>query len=514
MKNSDFCHNCFSEITDSKCEKCGYISVENDDNIAIVPGTLLNNMYKVGRVLGVGGFGITYKAQNIKTGDIVTIKEYVPVNIAYRDFSDNSVNVKSSKFSEIFNDGLISFIQEANFLVMLKNNKNIVEIYDCFNENNTAYYTMEFLDGYTFKEIGSSNYTLAYESMVKVAKALRVVHKKGIVHRDISPQNIFLLKNSDIMLIDFGNARYFNKANQNDSSLVLKPGFSPPELYMKENVQGPWTDIYSLAATFYSMVTGKCIPNALERIDGMPVESIRKYVPKISYGLEQAINHALELDYVRRTQDIDGFLDEIANPVAVNSVQTRIFLDTEGEKDYVQAMPNNSIVHNPYKNIDKKVVPQRKEVKKNHKTEIDRNSINHKRNNGKRDKFSKNSGGSAFDRKFLRDKHTIDNNKFRKNAYVVGYNGRQYAISDIRDIVVGRNASTSHIIIQDANVSRKHCVIEYNSAEEKFYIVDWSSNGTYLKGNVKLKYGVRYVLKPGDSFFVYKPEYEFKVVIK
>ncbi len=484
MENSDFCYNCFSRITDEKCNVCGYVNVNTEENpLALLPGTILNNKYKIGRVLGVGGFGITYKALNTDIKEIVAIKEYIPSDIVYRDEENNSIYPKVLKYNDLFMDGLNGVITEANFLVLLKNNKNIVNVYDCFNENNTIYIVMEFLDGQTLNNVKIKDYKIAYEYFIQIANALKIVHSKGIVHRDISPQNIFLLKDGNIKVIDFGNARYFNKNNPNDGQLILKPGFSPPELYMKKNVQGPWTDIYSLAATFYNIVTDTKLPNALERINGTPMVSIRKFIPNIEFGLECAINKALELDYFNRQITIDEFLGDINNPKYKNSTLTENITDD---------------ISSDNRNTDRKFDIN----KQNRSSEIKNLNIKiniYKKNNDRKEEKNTEKNESCF------------NNK--ETPYIQAYDGRRYIVSDMKEIVIGRNAKTSHIFINDVNISRKHCVIRYSSEKKEFYLIDWSLNGVFFPDNLRLNYGVTYKLYHGQSFYLFLPKYNFKVVL-
>lgn len=488
MSSVDFCYNCFAEIDGDKCGVCGYVNAKCDNYTALSPGYVLNKTYKIGRILGTGGFGITYKACNIKTNEIVAIKEYVPMNIVYRD-DDGELQLKASIYKEPFEDGLNSFINEASFLVIFKNSENIVNIYDCFNLNNTAYIVMEFLEGDTLNIIKRADYRIILDYILKAGEALKVIHSKGIVHRDISPHNIFKLKNGDIKIIDFGNARYFNKGNDNDDKLVLKPGFSPPELYMKENVQGPWTDIYSLAATFYTLVTGLKLPSAIERIDGAPVVSIKNYVPDIEFSIYSAVNRALETDYYNRQKSIDEFVNEIKNPVYNHTVVT------ENLAENTEQVSVNNVIKNK---------------KRESKVSI------FKRHSGKEKKIRNNNRAEVISRyNTVRYDEIKEENIIReRKAYIQAYDGRMYIVNDGREVVIGRNARMSHIFIDNVQISRKHCVVRYSSAKEEFYIVDWSTNGVFLKGDRRLEYGVTYKLMPGEDFYLSLPKYCFKVVLK
>lgn len=455
MSNEKFCYNCFQEIENDICPKCGYENIIEEDSIALPPGTVLNKKYKIGRVVGIGGFGIIYKAQNINNKKIIAIKEYMPANFAYRNSEDNHVGVKAGHYNATFEDGLNSFINEANFLLLLKENSSIVRVYDCFNENDTAYYSMEYIEGLSPKDLPERNINTVYDVMVKVAKALKFIHSKGIVHRDISPKNIIVLKNKEIKIIDFGNARYFNKPNKNDDKLVLKPGFSPPELYMKTNVQGPWTDIYSLAVTFYNLVTNAKVPDALERIAGKKIAPLSRYYPNVFYGIEYAVTKALDLDYFKRQRSIDEFLADLEKNYNVNTE----YYEKDTNVSY------NTPEQGVYTPPPVKPTPNYRNIKGNTK------------------------------------------------GFIQAYDGRTYIVSDVRPIIIGRNEKASHIVVMDQNVSRKHCIVEFNSKNREFYITDTSVNGTFVNG-YRLNQGVKYKLMPNQSFYIYNNKYIFKAVIK
>ena len=154
-------------------------------------------------------------------------------------------------------------------LAKFQDEPNIVHIYDCFEANNTAYIVMEYLEGESVKELlareGKISTDQALDIVLKVAAALKKVHKEGIIHRDIAPDNIYILKNGDVKVLDFGAARYATTKHSKSLSVIIKPGYAPEEQYRSRGDQGPWTDVYALAATFYKMVTGVTPEDAMER---------------------------------------------------------------------------------------------------------------------------------------------------------------------------------------------------------------------------------------------------------
>ncbi len=472
-----FCHNCFEALSiDDVCEKCGYDNKKDiETELSLAPGKILDNRYILGRVLGIGGFGIIYKAIDIEKNLIIAIKECVPCNMVYRDIEGDELVAKTAEYKILFDEGLDCFMDEANFLVSLRRAPHIVEMYDCFSENNTLYFTMEFVNGPVLGDYAFGNLKKAYDMLIETSLALKSAHSRNIVHRDISPNNIIVRNDGFIKIIDFGNARFFGKANRNDDKLVLKPGFSPPELYMKTNVAGPWTDIYSLAATFYTLVTKAKLPKANKRINGTPIIPIRNFVPEIDYGLEVAINRALNLDYAKRQKSLDEFLDDIRN--------IKRFIDVPTE----------------YYNVENKVFADSTNVYANTGDYRNYNKAAERINRKRRNPTNKGKGFNTV--------------KKKRYSYVESYDGSRYIISDIREIVIGRNPGTSHIVINDEKISRRHCVVEVNSAKREFYITDWSENGTYLSNGLRIPSGVKYKLMSMDVFYVYSSKYKFKVVI-
>lgn len=310
------CPNCFANsFTGLNCPQCGYtLSQGKKEHFVLPPGTLLNQRYLLGRVLGVGGFGITYLALDIEQNLKFAVKEYFPNEIALRDGS--SVVPSGNKIKHVFEHGLSVFFDEAQILRQFADYPNIVHVYNCFRENNTAYFVMEFLDGVNLKRLAVStgksiNYSNAEEVFFIVANSLKKVHEKGLLHRDISPENIFITKHGMVKLIDFGATRYYIGGASRSLSVILKPGFAPPEQYSSKGNQGPWTDIYALAATFYSLLSGKIIPDALERLNGQSVAKLSQIIPEVGDAFSGAIERALDLNYINRFQTIDDFISAI-----------------------------------------------------------------------------------------------------------------------------------------------------------------------------------------------------------
>lgn len=310
----NLCPNCFASGFDGKCISCGYSAILSGDNfMLLIPGFMLNNRYVVGRALGSGGFGITYLAFDTKTNERVAVKEYLPTGIAVRNTMTNSINPSNQDSRGVFEHGLKVFLNEASVLQHFAGQNAIVQVKDCFQENGTAYFSMEFLDGVNLKALARNSnnrlpYKLAYEVLVSVGVALDVVHSKGLLHRDVSPENIYITKTGEIKLIDFGATRYFVGEKSRSLSVILKPGFAPPEQYSTKGAQGPWTDVYALAATFYTVVSGVPMPDSLERLDGKDLPKLNEVVPEVTSAIASVIEKALELKYQQRFQSMRDFL--------------------------------------------------------------------------------------------------------------------------------------------------------------------------------------------------------------
>lgn len=310
------CPNCFKEISTHHCPHCKYVYDESlRDDEALEPGTKLNLTYTVGRVLGRGGFGITYLAYDQIRDQICCLKEYFPNDISRRG-QDNCLIVDSDK-QHLFEQGKNSFIKEATVLLRkIVGCRNIVKVTNFFSDNNTAYIAMEYLDGMNVKRFMAKYYPSgrmdlknALQILMTVSEALVEVHSKGVLHRDITPENIFIsLKDGSITLIDFGSSREFLRQNMTGMSVYIKPGYAPPEQYHYDGNQGPWSDIYSLAATFYYMVSGIAVTPSKDRIISDDLKPLYVVNQQVSKELSYVIERALCLDYSKRYQTAEEFI--------------------------------------------------------------------------------------------------------------------------------------------------------------------------------------------------------------
>ena len=238
--------------------------------LALPEGTILAGQYTIEKVLGQGGFGITYRATDYKTNQKVAVKEFFPDTLAHRE--ETTVISYPGERSENYEYGKESFLQEAKTLAEFIGNENIVRIHSYFEENGTAYFVMDYIEGISFDEYikgkgGKISVEEAKQILIPVMDALNVVHSKGIVHRDVTPDNIYITNDGTVKLLDFGAARYSLGDKSRSLDVILKHGFAPKEQYTRRGKQGPYTDIYSLAATFYFAITGKRPPDSVDRLD-------------------------------------------------------------------------------------------------------------------------------------------------------------------------------------------------------------------------------------------------------
>ena len=236
------------------------------------PGTLLNGRYEIGAVLGQGGFGITYIGFNTILNTRVAVKEYFPSAIAKRNTQDfPKITITQSEDKDIFVKERARFLEEARNLAQFENNPNIVNVKDYFILNDTAYIVMEFIEGITLDEEQTKHkkkYTFdeAYALLHPIIDALEEVHRAGLIHRDVSPANIMVQPNNKAKLMDFGSARKYGGATSGKMTVVLKPGYAPVEQYGSTGHQGTYTDVYSVCATIYRMITGVVPTNSQERM--------------------------------------------------------------------------------------------------------------------------------------------------------------------------------------------------------------------------------------------------------
>ena len=314
------CWNCFKTLQEGLevCPYCGDpMSEGTDEPRYLKPGTVLMQRYTIGKVVGAGGFGITYAAWDEVLQQKVAIKEYMPGEFSTRAPGQTEVSVYGGEKEEQYETGMAKFFNESRRLAAFENTPGIVKIYNSFEENRTAYIVMEFLEGETLSERlkreGKLSEADALNIMLPILQALDEVHHQGILHRDIAPNNIFLTSDGEVKLLDFGAARSVTGTHSKSLSVLYKAGYTPEEQYRSRSDQGPWTDVYACAATLYKMLTGATPPEALERRRKDELKEPSKAGAKVSRATDIAVMNALNVDPINRTQSARAFLLELAD---------------------------------------------------------------------------------------------------------------------------------------------------------------------------------------------------------
>ncbi|WP_370811070.1 protein kinase domain-containing protein [Anaerobutyricum hallii] len=279
-------------------------------------GTRLIGRYTVEGVLGQGGFGITYLGMDELHKKKVAIKEFFPQGIVTRNIEyEDTVTVTLVGEKENYDKGKERFLKEAQTMAMFSKDKGIVKALDFFEINNTAYIVMEYLEGVTLKQYLRENKRIAAEDLVELLvpliEALDEIHSQGLIHRDISPDNIMVLPDGRIKLMDFGAARDYTEFGEKSLSIVLKPGYAPPEQYQTHGVQGPWTDIYALCATMYKCITGENPPDAIDRLVDDHLKKISAFGITVSPQIEEAIIKGMSVAAKDRYQNVGDFCEDL-----------------------------------------------------------------------------------------------------------------------------------------------------------------------------------------------------------
>ena len=312
MDLKKICFNCMKEkpSVGGYCPHCGFSNEEyRPAENQLPPLTPLNGKYVLGRALGAGGFGITYIAYDTHLQVVVAIKELFLKHIAHRS-QTRTISVEA-KDRERFEENKKRFLQEARVLAMFNENENegVVIVKDHFEENRTAYIVMEYLAGQTLKQkAGGQRQPLSQVRtwMDPVCHALSKIHQFGVVHLDVSPDNIMILDDGRAKLLDFGGAKHFSAPNEHDI-VAFKRGYAPPEQYTENGRIGPWTDVYAAAATMYYCLTGVKPTDAMERRAGAELRKPSEMGVRLPRQTEEALLRALELRPEDRFQSMDAF---------------------------------------------------------------------------------------------------------------------------------------------------------------------------------------------------------------
>ena len=305
-----YCSRCMRRMEEEgKCPHCGYDSEKQERNSDVLEeGTLLAEKYQLGAVIGQGGFGITYAAWDENLERAVAVKEYFPSDFVTRNTDVSDEVVCLEKYSTVFLEGRLRFERESRLLASLQEIPNVVKVLDYFSENNTAYIVMEYIHGVpldAWMKEQRMKPAQVLQFLRPAADALVLLHKQGIVHRDLKPDNLLVEADGAIRLIDFGAAM---QVEQHGETIILSRGYAPVEQYGKEyGRQGPWSDVYSLAAVIYELLTGVSPQEALLRLQRDELKSPATLGVKLHKKQSAALMAALAVQPEKRTQSMEEF---------------------------------------------------------------------------------------------------------------------------------------------------------------------------------------------------------------
>ena len=314
---SELCMNCFSVKGQYEvCPFCGYVEgTKPKQPHYLTPGTILANHFIVGNAIGFGGFGITYKCFDTTLGVVVAVKEFYPAGLVNRAPGECSVGLLSGDKQNQYQAQLKRFLMEAQSIAQFGKAKDIVNVYDFFEANNTAYIIMEYVDGVLLKDYlerqGRMEPEVALNVIHPIIEAVKKIHAKGIIHRDISPDNIFISDERNVKIFDFGAAQLNDSSEGMAGEKIIKVGYSAPEQYRDKSKQGFFTDIYSVGAILYQMVTGIKPMEATEREFKDSLKSPAELGVDIEPNIDRAIMEAMAVRPELRFQSIQQFEDAL-----------------------------------------------------------------------------------------------------------------------------------------------------------------------------------------------------------
>lgn len=312
------CSKCMEEIHGYPCPRCKFdIASFQPKSYALAPNTILHGRYLLGVPLGQGGFGITYIAWDLEEKKKVAVKELYPSGHASR-YSTGGTDViwsgdRESKLLMV--DGPAVFRKEAAKMQKLKDVPQVVQVCEVFTDNNTAYIVMDFVAGITLKdylmENGPLNWDKTQKLLAPAIEAMIRVHKAGLIHRDISPDNMMIEPSGKIRILDLGAAKDLNTNSGASSMIVAKGGFSPLEQYSQRGGSGTWTDVYALAATICYTLSGKTLPASVDRVNGDGDLWEQPVYKKLPPHVLAALQKALAVSPKDRTQTMEQFLSDL-----------------------------------------------------------------------------------------------------------------------------------------------------------------------------------------------------------
>lgn len=313
------CSNCFAETQDYPCSHCGYDPSKEENLSYALTSSILGGRYLIGRMLGQGGFGITYVGWDLALEMKVAIKEFYPSGHVNRYAGMGSCLVwnNGTQAIQFRENGMKSFLKEARKMAKVSNIKEVVGVRDIIQDNETAYIVMDFIEGETLKARLLRNGPMSWEQAKNIflpaIGAMAQVHKMEMIHRDISPDNLMLEPTGMVRILDLGAAKDLSVNNGASSMQVAKAGFSPVEQYGQQSNSGPWTDVYAMAATIYYTLTGVLPPLAVDRLDQDELNWEHPKLASVPKGVIEALRKAMIVSPRSRTQSMEELLAALEN---------------------------------------------------------------------------------------------------------------------------------------------------------------------------------------------------------
>ena len=320
------------------------------DGYTLPVNHLLHQTYRIDRVLGEGGFAIIYQCTDIINGMSVAVKEYFPSGLAKREQKQDLFVVQPLGQNKIeFEKGHRHFLKEAQILKECHNLPGIVTVYDFFEENRTAYIVMEYIEGLTLEQYVHTNGVFTYseilELLLPLIHSLEKIHEKGLIHRDISPDNLILGLDNQLHLIDFGAATMKQiDYNRRQTTIILKKGYAPPEQYLSSGNMGSWSDIYALCATIYFAVSGQTPVSAIDRMQRDTLRPLSDFTD-ISPQNSSIIERGLSLHTADRYKTIRDFSYALEHPESAENCKTVIELSPAAAD--AQRLPEQTAANSP-----------------------------------------------------------------------------------------------------------------------------------------------------------------------
>lgn len=349
------CYGCMRNIQHENgiCPYCGFDihKYKKGKSVqSLETGTILDGKYLLGKVLGEGGFGITYIALDLNLEIVLAIKEFFPNGIVFRDTittTKTDVTLLDAAGQSQYQYMLQRYVQEAKSLGKFRNDNGIVSVNSFFFQNGTAYMVMDYIKGQSLLHyLKVHNVPLSVDETLKIMKpildSLVKVHREGVVHRDISPDNIMLSEDGGTYLIDFGAARMTIGNDVKSYTVILKHGYAPIEQYQRNGKQGSWTDIYALCATIYRMVSGIRPEDSVDRIEFDPVKPLKKLGLGVDPHFSDVVEKGMSIKAYNRWQSVEELTDALFNRDAATEGT-----DCSDSKAEAQTVDKTKIISRP-----------------------------------------------------------------------------------------------------------------------------------------------------------------------